>query len=675
MHKTPAFTHTIKVLLVCLSLILSIGSNAEEKQLPEVKIAPIPDWVLPVQLPDSTKPQTAGRSVRYLLSDQQKDISGETARHFNHVAMQPVNEQGLERSAEIGISFNPQFETLTWHFIRVIRNGQISNRLDAKKLKIFSNESEMEKRQYNGRYTSLAILEDIRVGDIIEYAFSIDGTNPVLGDKRFGSFSTSWGVSLQQVNLRLVTRKNQYVKLSQNAHRKQTSDDNTTEYLWHFNNTPAIREEDAYPSWFNPYGFIEFSEYKNWREVIKWAKQLYQAQPLPADLKPRIEQWKKQYSSQQARIVAAIRFVQDEIRYFGIELGQNTHKPYSPAQMLERRFGDCKDKTVLLITLLNALGVDAYPALVSSYAGKALPQRLPSPGAFDHVITYLPYKGKDYWIDGTISHQRGDLNTMGVVDYKNALVIKPGARNLVAVNIDEKRKPVVKTVEEIEFLDDQFTARLTVTSTYSGIRADSLRYDLASAGKELVQKHHLDFYAQFFKTIKTDGDLEVFDNVKDNQLKLVSRYIVSDWTIIESGKRYIPIFAADLNDLLFKPKVRNRQHPFAIVNNLAFEQTQVVRLAKEKIIGLNTDSIDSETPYFSYHKKVQQTNDKIVVTHQFQPKRSFVDAKNTADYLSKVEEVSDQLGVNIILPGSSTTDLREQDKKLRSLAQRLLKKK
>ena len=85
----------------------------------------------------------------------------------------------------------------------------------------------------------------------------------------------------------------------------------------------------------------------------------------------------------------------------------------------------------------------------------------------------------------------------------------------------------------------------------------------------------------------------------------------------------------------------------------------------------------SRTPFLSRRndKKVQQTNDEIVVTHRFQPKRSFVDAKNTADYLSKVEEVSDQLGVNIILPGSSTTDLREQDKKLRSLAQRLLKKK
>src|SRR5207245_3226925 len=70
--------------------------------------------------------------------------------------------------------------------------------------------------------------------------------------------------------------------------------------------------------------------------------------------------------SAEQRVLQALRFVQDEIRYMGVEIGVNSHMPYSPATVVKRRYGDCKDKTLLLITMLRALGISARPALVST---------------------------------------------------------------------------------------------------------------------------------------------------------------------------------------------------------------------------------------------------------------------------------------------------------------------
>jgi transglutaminase-like putative cysteine protease len=71
-------------------------------------------------------------------------------------------------------------------------------------------------------------------------------------------------------------------------------------------------------------------------------------------------------------ILEAIRFVQDEVRYLGVETGINTHKPYPPSQILAQRFGDCKDKSLLLTTLLQARNIEAYPVLVNTSLKQSL---------------------------------------------------------------------------------------------------------------------------------------------------------------------------------------------------------------------------------------------------------------------------------------------------------------
>ncbi len=72
----------------------------------------------------------------------------------------------------------------------------------------------------------------------------------------------------------------------------------------------------------------------------------------------------------------------------------------------QRRFGDCKGKTVLLLALLKELGIQAEPALVSLGGGDGLDERLPSLGAFNHVIVRATIGGKVYWLDGTRTGDR-----------------------------------------------------------------------------------------------------------------------------------------------------------------------------------------------------------------------------------------------------------------------------
>ncbi len=92
-------------------------------------------------------------------------------------------------------------------------------------------------------------------------------------------------------------------------------------------------------------------------------------------------------------------WVRKNIRYVAIYAGLETWVPHPADQVLQNRFGDCKDHTVLLDALLRAVGINSYPVLIQSdEASYRLPD-MAMPGFFNHMITYLP--DLDLYVDTT----------------------------------------------------------------------------------------------------------------------------------------------------------------------------------------------------------------------------------------------------------------------------------
>jgi tetratricopeptide (TPR) repeat protein len=97
----------------------------------------------------------------------------------------------------------------------------------------------------------------------------------------------------------------------------------------------------------------------------------------------------------------ALQLVQDNIRYVFLGDNSGNYVPAAADLTWSRRFGDCKGKTALLLALLQGLGIDAEPALVSTEDGDGLDTRLPTVGRFDHVMVRAVIAKKVYWLDGT----------------------------------------------------------------------------------------------------------------------------------------------------------------------------------------------------------------------------------------------------------------------------------
>src|SRR5690606_37166984 len=174
---------------------------------------------------------------------------------------------------------------------------------------------------------------------------------------------------------------------------------------------------------------LEISDLESWQDASDLVAPLFA--PLPASgarVAAVVAEIRAGGGTLRDKGLRALRYVQEQIRYTSIAIGRGSHEPTRPELVLERRFGDCKDKSLLLETILNALGIEARPALVHSWRGRTLAAALPTPYAFDHVIVRAEIDGETYWLDGTGPARYSPLATADPAHYEFALVAGAAGR-------------------------------------------------------------------------------------------------------------------------------------------------------------------------------------------------------------------------------------------------------
>ncbi len=145
---------------------------------------------------------------------------------------------------------------------------------------------------------------------------------------------------------------------------------------------------------------VGFSTGESWNQVAKYYGELVDAQLDGTELQSTVEQAAQGASTRQEKVARLLAWLQAEVRYTGIEFGEAAIVPRPPAETLKRKYGDCKDKTALLVALLRTAGIPAHVALLSTGPGPDIGPELPGLGLFDHAIVYAPGT-PDLWIDPT----------------------------------------------------------------------------------------------------------------------------------------------------------------------------------------------------------------------------------------------------------------------------------
>lgn len=271
--------------LLCFpaALLAFFGKNEApggfSKQPPAAWVQPSTFSLEPIPL----KPSQV--NVQHLLIDTQRNWEEKTT--YYHRAIKVLTQNGVEHISQLKIDFNPSYQNIVMHAIRLFRDGEWVDRLEKSRHNVLQREEELEQNIYNGRRTLVYFLEDVREGDIIEYAYSYRGRLPLFDSHYMDAVYLQRGSAAEKLVYRVLMHpKHQFfIKAVNTTIEPRITDLSSSmrEWLWEASATPTRLYESYEPGWYNPDARIQMSAYKSWQEVVETIAPLY---VLPKDLCP-----------------------------------------------------------------------------------------------------------------------------------------------------------------------------------------------------------------------------------------------------------------------------------------------------------------------------------------------------------------------------------------------------
>ncbi|MCB1668902.1 MAG: DUF3857 domain-containing protein [Porticoccaceae bacterium] len=617
---------------------------------------PVPDWVLHVKIEQKSQAalQSTSEGVDYQLVDQQWNVTDTKQIRYFHFINKALNSSGVGKVSHISIDFDPVYEKVYIHQIQLHRSGKVMDRIGRSKIDLIQREKNLESKIYNGTKTINVFLEDIRPGDVVEYSYSIEGANPVLLGHFSALLSMRWSVPVGRVYYRILwgLPRPLYIRnhgIDIEPIKKAVNQ--FKEYVWNQNSVEALVVDKSVPSWFEPFPVIYLSDVNDWQKVQRWAWPLYRPlinTPFQEEIVNSIQRVAKE---PEQKVMEALHFVQNEVRYLGIEMGERSYQPSAPDQVIDRRFGDCKDKSRLLVSLLQSMGIEASTALVNTENGPQLMEMLPTPSAFNHAIVLVNLNGNNYWLDPTRSNQKGNLSTIYTPNYDYALVVSEHGTGLTKMS-DDINAVHSKTVEEKFDIRDALIKPATygIQTDYERYYADSVRQQLSETSLKEIQQSYLNYIAGYYPNVEVAKGMTFSDDSQMNRLSLKENYEIKDIWVENDDKRYVEIEFIPflINDHVKSVEALVRDMPYAVTHPVSYRHTTEILVPENS--SFDEEFFEVKDKAFRFTKKVTFLNDALLIDYFYESLRDHVLPEDIQVYSEKIKMVQELSYYQIQMP-------------------------
>jgi Domain of Unknown Function with PDB structure (DUF3857)/Transglutaminase-like superfamily len=279
---------------------------------------------------------------------------------------------------------------------------------------------------------------------------------------------------------------------------------------WAVSDIAAVKPEEEMPPWRGVAGRMSLTllppagnpnrGFLSWGEMGNWFLGLTRGRRDPSpELKQKVAALTANAATPLAKMQALAAFTQNDIRYVAIELGIGGHQPHPAADVFTKRYGDCKDKTTLLSSMLKEIGLDSYYVVINTERGSVTASTPPNLG-FNHMILaiQLPPGVEDASLVAVMQHPKlgrllffdptdhltpfGSLS--GALQANYGLLVTPDGGELTEL---PESQPALNGINRTAKLTLDTNGRLQgeVHEVRLGDRAAAQRYALRSANKDV----------------------------------------------------------------------------------------------------------------------------------------------------------------------------------------------
>ena len=652
---------SLRLASMALALVGLLAASTTADAAP-VRREPAPAWRTVVEGGDvagAAPSDAASSGSRYVLFDQQTRVGTNSVDVFTHVVREVSNEAGLQALSQLSIELDATYQTLIFHSLVIHRGKETLDRLALETLKLVQREPMLEAQIYDGRQSAILFLNDLRVGDVVEYSYTHRGADPSLGGRFAGGVLLGMPFHVDRIHARILIPRGRSLRTAPQgpplvppAPPHVEERDGFTELTWDRRDTPPYVVEDDAPSWYDPLPWSQVTEFASWAEVAQLGTRLFRGGATAPTGAPRalvqwVEKTRRESPTPRDYELAAVRFVQDEVRYVGIEVGLARWRPTDPAIVFGRRYGDCKDKAALLATLLTMGGLRARPALVSSSHGHVIERWLPSPLAFDHAIVRLDAPGGvTHWVDATTTLQGGAVERFVSSPYERALTLDGAAGELEVLEPSAETRPslLVRDHFVLGAPGEAGESSLESERTYEGNLADMMRAALRSKNRDESTKYFLSLYQDDYPSIHEVRPLDQVDDRATNVLRVTAHFsIPATWTWDAKESRHAAMVVARSVERVLPRAVRtNHSTPIALPFPFHTRVEMDVQLPFD--LPLTPESLAVRTPSLDFGFKSSAPGARrVAYAFELQTKSSAITDAELTEHAADLEKARSAL--------------------------------
>ena len=297
----------------------------------------------------------------YLLDDGvlRFEPDGRGSRTYRQV-VQILNQDGAEAWGEQSFSYSSGSERLTVNWIRVLKpNGDVISAQPAHEQESLAPVA-FDAPVYSDEKVRRVTLSGVAPGTLVDWSYTVERVKPLVPGDYYSGWRVTTGLLTRRSRLivdvpssvtpRIQERNVHFKRLDVESHGRRV-------YTWATKDVQKIQGEPfaASPNTLSVH--IDVAAPISWADLAKWYAGLSTGRyALNPALETQLAEHVKDAHTLEDSLRAVHRWVSQDFRYVSLSLGIGGYLPRMPAQVLETRYGDCKDKATLFIALARRLG-------------------------------------------------------------------------------------------------------------------------------------------------------------------------------------------------------------------------------------------------------------------------------------------------------------------------------
>ncbi len=522
---------------------------------------------------------------------------------------------------------------------------------------------------------------------IIDYAYSSNNRGHLMQGEFWHQvyFQTSEPVLNYRFTIHAPKKKTVYYQVNASptvgAEPTITETRYTRTYTFEMRDVPPLREEAFMPAVEDLAYSINITSLDSWDKLMEWYGTLIREQDY---LTPEIEQKTKALLrgawSRKEKIKRLYEYVATNIDYVGIELGIWAIKPHSAPEIFKEGYGDCKDKTTLLSTMLSAVGIQSYPVLISAGESSKVIREIPSLSYFNHMILAVEENddGGLIWLDATAETcafgdlPASDQNRWALIVNPDFLMQERGemeqklASTATEINSNPEetggmreqlyrfaKSPTIeaaanrKDVKTRIQVEDDLSVKVTQTLTVTGAFNTKLRSQLKYINPDEQSKFFHEYMELDDRAKLEKISISKLDAMED-ELEIILSWRCEDY-LFAIGQQYVlelPLVKHPYAALLSE---ENRTHPVVLGKAITFEDEVTVNVPSLFSVDSVPEDREIHNRVGSIQLEYTKSKRKMVMKQTLRFHRPTVSVNDILDLKALVRQASNKGTKRVLL--------------------------